>query len=377
MTWNVCLARWLLLAVTLLITACQDAVQTAPPTIRIGHAPHDHHAPLYIAAMNPDYFKEHGGLYLKEVRFREEYLLIENDVVIAQVMISASTGGANIIKRLVENQLDISYGGVPAMLASIDQRQSIHIVAPVMAEGAGMVVKSEMPVHNWDEFIAYARTRKTPIRIGHQSTGSVQGIIFERALEESGISHGNELTDSSVKVQILNMNGAKNLLPAMDNGVLDGFVVMQPFLAQAEAMGKGRVIAHLKDMPLAGRGRRHPCCALAASDSFLKTHQREGRKLLTLLERARKLLRDNPARSAQQVAKWLGNDVEVERRSLPTIDFEVSLDKEWNEGISFWINEMMAVGELNDTVRDAQRKGRVAQLIYDRDTYNAISGSSE
>lgn len=373
----VVLKALLLMTSLLLLGACQEPAQKQPPTIRVGHAPHDHHSPLYIAAMNPDYFREHGGLYLKEVKFREEYQLIDDEELIARVVISSSTGGATIVRRLAENQLDMTYGGVPAILASIDQHHPIRMVAPVMAEGAGLVVTDSMPANNWEEFIAHIRASDRTIRIGHKGSGSVQGLIFERALEASNIRHNHDMADSAAQVHVLNMSGPQNLLPSMENGIIDGYVVMQPYLAIAEAKGSGKTISHLREMPPTGKWHKHPCCALAANDTFIRTHQDESRKLLTLLERARRFLREQPELGAQQVAKWLGTDVEVERRSLPTIDFEVAIDQSWHEGVAFWIEEMMADGKISNMVRDAHRSGRVSEILYDHDTYQAISRKGE
>ncbi len=363
--------------VLLLLGGCQQTVDKPIPTIRVGHAPHDHHSPLYIAAMNPEHFKQHGGLYLKEVEFRKRYQLMQDEQLIAHVEISSSTGGATIIRRLVEQQFDITYGGVPAILKSMDQGEKIHMLSPVMSEGAGLIVNNGLPATNWDEFVATLKKSKQPLRIGYKSAVSVQGLIFESALDAEGISYSNNVSNTAVKVHLLNLSGAKNLIPSLENGVIDGFVVMQPFLAIAEHKGSGKLVSHLREMPPGGKWKKHPCCAIAASDTFVEEHQEETRKLLTLLNHAREFLQQQPEKSAQQVAAWLENDVEVEQRSLPTINFDVALDETWNRGIRFWISEMITHGSLNKELREAQINNTLEQRLYNHEVIGASSGITE
>ena len=134
----------------ILFSGCSQPEPQQLPTLRIGHAPHDHHAPLYIAAMNQDFFKENGGVYLKEITFRENYILIVNDRPVAEIIIDSGTGGKKLIRTLDENLNDITFGGVPAMLSFIDKGSEMEILLPVNAEGAGLVVKTNMPVANWE-----------------------------------------------------------------------------------------------------------------------------------------------------------------------------------------------------------------------------------
>ncbi len=58
--------------VSLLMIGCQDK-REALPTISVGHALHDHHAALFIAAQLPDYFYQQGGVYLKEIEFKKHF----------------------------------------------------------------------------------------------------------------------------------------------------------------------------------------------------------------------------------------------------------------------------------------------------------------
>ncbi|BBO81801.1 ABC transporter substrate-binding protein [Desulfosarcina ovata] len=338
--------------------------------MRIGHAPHDHHSPLFIAALNPSYFKENGGIYLQEVVFRKEYRLISHGKLIADVIIDSVTGGKELIRKLHEEYFDISFGGVPAILHFIDQGADLKILSPVMAEGAGFAVRADLPFDDWDGFLQYVRCQDRPFRVGYKMAVSVQNIIFEKALQTSKISFGRSLDERDVQVQLLNLYGAKNLPSALSNGLIDGFVVMQPYLAQAKRDTKLKIVAMLSELPPNGNWKGHPCCALAANSVYLNTHPEESTALLALLMRANRYIREYPSQSALQISKWLGTSPDVEADALGTIRFGVDFDDDWNRGVHHWIQTMIDSGDLKDRVKRMFETDQTMSQIYAKDIYD-------
>lgn len=358
------------LLVSLLIILATAACERAPeplPLLRIGHAPHDHHSALYVAAMNPDYFKEHGNIYLKETVFQKDYILMSGDRPLARVLIDSSTGGSELIRKLSEEYFDISFGGFPAMLASIDQGSPMKILAPMMRGGAGLVVRKDLPVSSWPEFIDYIRAREQPMKIGYKISVSVQNLLFEEALQKEGIPYSSELYNTQAKITVLNLHGAKNLIPALKNGLLDGFVVNQPYLALAEEQGTGKVIAMMDDMLAQGKGL--PCCALAGNIAYLQNHPEPSEALLVLLMRATLFLNEQPMESTGQISRWLGMPPSVEEKSLPTIEFSADFSDSWAKGVDLWVESMVKSGRLNKGIKEAHQQGRLEEFIYDMQLY--------
>jgi len=365
--------------VFLLAFICSCAREQAKPlpVLRIAHAPHDHHAPLYIAAMNPDYFRDHGGIFLKEIEFKKQYELIANDKSLAKVQIDSSTGGKKLIKRLAENLDDLSFGGVPAILSFIDQGKPIKILLPVNGEGAGLVMSKTFPGDSWADFINYVKTSEKPVRIGYKISVSVQNLIFESALasEHISFSRPDDTNGKPVQVELVNLYGAKNLIPALKNKLIDGFVIMQPFLALAEAQGVGKTIAQLSELPPNGKWKGNPCCAVAGRIAFVKQHQKIVTDFLTLLARASIFIQNDPETSAHQIAKWLGTSYEVERASIPTIAYTTEFNKQWEKGVDFWVEQMVASGKLNHEIKAAYEQKNITQKVYDLSIYQkALQG---
>ncbi len=308
---------------------------------------------------------------MQEITYQKEYRLVADNQDIATVVVDSSTGGKELIRKLSEEYFDLSFGGFPAMLHFIDQGNQIKILAPVMSEGAGLVVAKDLAATNWQEFIAYARQQSEPVKIGYKSAVTVQNLIFEHALRESQVSYATiEASDPGAKIVGVNLNGAKNLIPALESGLVDGFVIMQPYLALAEEKGVGKTITMLSDMPPYGKWKGVPCCALAANERYTQTYPEVSEAMLTLLLRANQFINENPAESAKFVSTWLKVPEAVEMNALPTINFSPDYSEEWDRGVDFWTGSMIESGRLQHKIKDAYEAGRLDEEIYNRALYD-------
>ncbi len=353
----------LIVAAGAFVLGCQGSGQSLP-VLRIGHAPHDHHAALYVAASVPEHFESRYGVFLREVVPRTEYLLTDHGKPVARVVIDSSVGGKELIRRLAQDQFDLAFGGFPAMVEAIDHGGAIRVVAPVMTGGAGLVVRRDSPFADWEGFLAYVRSRERPVRVGYKSAVSVQGLVFERALHRADITHTANPQDTAAQIRLVNLHGPQNLLPALENDLIDGFVVMQPFLALAEEAGTGKVVALLDQIP-GDDGAAFPCCALAAREDYLEREPRAAALMVDLLLHASRYIEDHPAQAAAVVASWLGVSPQVEGKALPTIHFVREFDQAWEEGVRRWVESMVASGLLDGRVRDAWTGDRLEDVVYD------------
>lgn len=340
------------------------------PTIRIGYAPHDHHAALYVAAQLPTYFKQNGGLYLEEIKYKKHYRLIERGKVLADVNLHLSTGGGQLVRKLSEKQLDLVLGSVPAMIKQIDDGSSLRIVAPLMADGAALVMSKQLDVSDWPAFVDLVKKSERPLRIGYKVDFSVQQLIFEQALQEEGIRFAPEgEPDKKAQLLLYNLHGPQNLIPALVNGLIDGFVVMQPYVALAEQQQVGTAVAQLAEMPPARKWAGQPCCAVAANGNLLNRERKLLEKMVTLLLRANRYLQEHQDEGAQLAANWLGKPYEVEQRSVPTISYLVDYPDEWHRGIAFWLDSLKKDGRLQGKINSVEQSSEVEALLYDMSIY--------
>ncbi len=355
--------------VSLLMIGCQDK-REALPTISVGHALHDHHAALFIAAQLPDYFYQQGGVYLKEIEFKKHYLLMEYEKPLAEVMLHSSPGGGQLIRKLHEKQVDLALGGVPAIIKQIDSGSQMKIIAPLMSEGAALVIDKNIPAEDWASFIQVIKQSKEVVRIGYKIRMSVQNLIFEQALKEEGIAVSREQIGTDTEVVVRNLYGPKNLIPALKNGLIDGFVVMQPYASLAEYQGHGKVIAQLRDLPPDKKWEGHPCCAIAGNPEILKSEREVLIKLVALLLRANQYAEQQNESSAELIAAWLEQPLKVEQLSLPTIQYLVEFQDTWHSGVENWITSMGNQGRIKGVMGTAVKNGNIENVLYDMKFFN-------
>ncbi|MBI5015638.1 MAG: ABC transporter substrate-binding protein [Deltaproteobacteria bacterium] len=350
---------------SLLALSCHRA-PAPPPVLRLGYAPHDHHAPLFVAALGAATLRAMGSPYLVPGSSRSEYALRRGDRVVATVQLVPCAGGRELPRRLAEDLLDMAFGGFPAFVQQIDRGAPLRIVAPTMTGGAGLVVGSSLGVHDWKEFVARVRKDRRPLRIGYRADGAVQRLLLEQALAGEDLSVGARIDDAGSQVALVNLYGAENLLPALRNGVVDGFVGVQPYLALAEEQGVGRVVTDLREAPCSGGGAcAVPCCALALRTDFGAAHPEVVEAVVDMARGASRYLTDHPQQAAALVARWLGTSPEVEQRSIPTIRFVTELDSSWNRGARGWAETMVRSGGLTGAVATALKQNRLSEAIYD------------
>jgi len=162
-------------------------------------------------------------------------------------------------EKIIEGELDMTLGSVPSMLYFIDKEQPISIILPLMADGAGFVMSNKYnTISNWDDFVALVKNSDKALRIGFKTAQSVQSLILEQALKESGITYSYDIEESNSQVILVNVSAARNLIPALAKGLIDGFVINQPYVAMAETEHVGKVIAYLNELPPKGDGMASP-----------------------------------------------------------------------------------------------------------------------
>ncbi|AEH06183.1 hypothetical protein Metok_0190 [Methanothermococcus okinawensis IH1] len=163
------------------------------PTLRVAYLPTDHHAALFVAAKYPELFKNKYNIYLKEITPKKQYELYENGKKIANIkLIQVSEGGAKIMTLMAQNQVDIGFNGVPPAVFAIDKGTNAKIISALHGEGSAVVVRSDIPVNNWKEFVNWIKEQHKEgkqVKIGHPLPVSIQYVMIKKALEAENITY--------------------------------------------------------------------------------------------------------------------------------------------------------------------------------------------
>ncbi len=313
-----------------------QAAQDQPLLLRVGHVGHDHHLALYVAALQSERFKADYDLYLKPVKDREVYELIEADHTVARLQLLKVGGGSKMPAAMSRGEIDIGLGGVTAVAAFADEGEPFKILCPLQTDGDMLVMLPDSPAEDWASFVKLARESDKPLRIGYKAPVAVAKLIFERALQAEGLKYTLDAGDDDIDIVLINFGSEAGPIPLMERGELDGYVMNQPGVAMAVHKGVGKVIAQLRDLPPAGQWVDHPCCCVTATETTMAEHHEPLVAFLKLLLLSTQLIQDEPQLAIDSAVTWAKNPREVEQQSIPTISYVCEPTESWLAGMRTW-----------------------------------------
>ena len=210
------------------------AVWNPPPTpdVRIGYLNKDlHQLALRVAVVN--------GLF-------------ERDNITVQL--EEFGNGGYEMDGFLAGEIDMGYlGAAPALYKRLNQDVMVTLLAAVNLEGSAiMVSKAE-----YDAGHVTSITDLVGKEVLHPGLPTVQNFLLRLALNQSGLS-------------IENVTASSQLPPAMADSLsasTPAFIAWEPFNSLAEYEGKAVPLIQSGDI-----WPNHPCCVLAADNTFLANH---------------------------------------------------------------------------------------------------------
>ena len=354
-----------LIAIIAIFQGCGEKKETVA-TLKIGHVGHDHHLPLFIALdMAEENQKEFcpPNVTIKKIKDKERYELHKNGKNIMNFDIVKVGGGSKMPTALAQNIIDIGYGGVAPVLASIDKGSPIKIISPLHSKGDSFVLNPKFPANNWSEFVNVAKQAKMPIKIGYKSPVAVAKIIFENALTHEGISFSSDVTNSQVKIHLINVKGGGKLNVSLSNGIIDGYTGNNPFPAIGAEKGILKVIADLENLPPRDF-LNHPCCCIAANPQSLNDKTEAVKILMSINKKAVELINKDLQKSAEIASRWIGSSIEVEKKSIVTSGYSMNPSKDWHQTMSVWVTSMNKLNFFQKSLKGLSEK-EISKKAYD------------
>ncbi len=321
------------------------AIGDDTPVLKVGHVGHDHHTALYVAALNGDLFKKEYGIYLKEIRPKNLYELYDGDSLVCEIELYKAGGGSKMPTDMAQGIFDVGFGGVAAVAFFVDKGTPMKIISPLHSKGDMLVAGADVPSKNWNDFIAFCKARREPLKVGFKKPKAIALLIFEGALREEGVSYTYDAQDKEAKVLLVNMKGAGHLNPGLENRIIDAYICNNPYCAVAEEKGIGRCIANLNDLP-PGLWKDHPCCMIAAMEKVIEERRSELVKFLELIVIATDYINERPEIAIKSASDWIGTSIAVEEKSIPTSAYLTEPNKVWLKGIYTWVHVMDDLGHI-------------------------------
>lgn len=308
-------------------------------TIKLGHVGHDHHAALFVALDNASEYAKESQIDVKVIKDRKFYELYDNGRKVADVEIVKVGGGSKMPTALAQNVIEVGFGGVAPVLASIDSGAPVKLISPLHYKGDMFVVRPDFKAKSWEEFVAIAKASERPLRIGYKNPVAVAKLIFEEALKHEGITVGGDLSQTDLQVHMVNVNGGSKLNVSMGSGLIDGYAGNNPFPAIAVEKGIGRIICDLEELP-PGTFRNHPCCCIAANTNALEEKSEAIVDLLVLFLQANETINSDLKRAVASAVRWIGTSESVEQMSIPTSGYSMEPSAQWHQTMGKWMEAM-------------------------------------
>lgn len=346
--------------IVLLLISCAER---EIPVLKIGYVHHDHQSALYVAVMESAKTKADANIWLHEIEYKKHYELMKNGKKLADIELYESGGGSKMPTLMAQGHFEVGFGGVAAFAAFVDKGSPMKIIAPLHTKGDMLVLQPDNPVSSWKEFVEWVKKEKNPIRIGFKNPVAVASLIFQSALDAEGITYTSDRSKQDKDILLVLLKGEENLIPALQNKIIDGYASNNPWCAIAESKGVGKCVAELHALP-PGIWKDHPCCGIAATDSVLAQKEQLIKDFLKLIILATKYANEDPVRHAKIASAWLGTSEDVEIASLQTSGFTTYPGDTWKNNMQVWINEMNTLGQLQGNLK-GKTANDVDTILYD------------
>jgi NitT/TauT family transport system substrate-binding protein len=162
---------------------------------------------------------------------------------------------------------------------------------------------SVITVKNSDEINSISDLRGKTIAI--PSPFSTHNILLRKVLSEKGIDPARDL-------KIIDM-APPEMVVALATGRIHGYIVAEPFGAQAEAQKVGKILILSKDI-----WQNHICCVLNVQEKLIENYPSEVQELVSGFLRTAEFIEADPDQAARISTKLLGQKPEVVKAVLTT-----------------------------------------------------------
>jgi NitT/TauT family transport system substrate-binding protein len=349
------------------------------PVLTLGHVGHDHQIALYVAADEGRNLGERYGVYLEPLRDREVYELIDDGRPVARVRMIRVGGGSGMPAAMERGDIEVGLGGLGPVAKFVDRGAPLKVLAPLNNDGDALVLRPGISAVDWKAFVETVKEAEKPVRLGYKAPMAVAYMILTKALAEEGLSFGQEPVGKDgkpVQVITVNLQGARNMVPAMEAGVVDGVVVNEPKASLLVHKGLGRKVADLSGLPPLGRWEGHPCCVVAATEDVLVEKKEAVKSLLKLIVAGADVMGVDPEKAFAAETRWTRTPPPVGRMSIPEVSYVIRPDEEWQEAVDTWIELMVSMNRFDKSFSDLPTE-EIRRTLLDLDPLTEVLDGME
>lgn len=156
--------------------------------------------------------------------------------------------------------------------------------------GSVITVKNSNQFNNVNDLIGK--------NIAIPSRFSTHYLLIHKLLQDNGI-------DPNKDVRLIDMSPPE-MVNAMATGQVDAFVVAEPFGAQANSQGIGKVLVYSKDV-----WQDHVCCTLNLREELINRNPEGTQELVDKFVSTANFIENNPKEAAKLSKRYLGQKPEI------------------------------------------------------------------
>ncbi len=324
----------------------------------------DHHAPLMILWKEWELFQERYKIYLKPVTEYKLYDFFYEGSKIARVKLIPAKTGPDLEKLVAQGSVDMGISGTQAIMMSIDRGIKTKIISPLQTAGSVFVLKKELPMDYWDDFVKGIRGSERRFKIGMPGPETIATIIFRSALDHEGISYTEDITDKNADILFINMKGHGALVSALENRITEGIIGAQPFPSVTINRGLGKLILNLQDVPPNRRWYGHACCSLFATEEFAKRDRDLLIKMMELIMLGVNAANQDKEMTARACSSWLGVEEAVEKIAMQTLTYTTTPTSQWRESAYTFMEIMDKMNMVSEKLRGKRGK-ELDPIVFD------------
>jgi NitT/TauT family transport system substrate-binding protein len=324
----------------------------------------DHHAPLMILCKEWELFQERYKIYLKPVTEYKLYDFFYEGSKIARVKLIPAKTGPDLEKLVAQGSVDMGISGTQAVMMSIDRGIKTKIISPLQTAGSVFVLKKELPMDYWDDFVKGIRGSERRFKIGMPGPETIATIIFRSALDHEGISYTEDITDKNADILFINMKGHGALVSALENRITEGIIGAQPFPSVTINRGLGKLILNLQDVPPNRRWYGHACCSLFATEEFAKRDRDLLIKMMELIMLGVNAANQDKEMTARACSSWLGVEEAVEKIAMQTLTYTTTPTSQWRESAYTFMEIMDKMNMVSEKLRGKRGK-ELDPIVFD------------
>lgn len=255
-----------------LLSAFKAQAQPSPnDPVRIGYLPITDAAPLLIAHQRGLF--EEAGIKAEQPRLFRSW--------------------AQLIEAFISGQVDVVHLLSPMTIwARYASQVPARVVAWNHINGSALTVAPNI------DTLADLGGQRVAVPFWY----SIHNVVLQDLLRQNGltgvINAGRNLQDDQVELVVM---APSDMLPALANRSIAGYIVAEPFNAAAEVMGVGKVLRFTGDV-----WRDHACCVVFMQERDLELRPQWSGAVVQAIVQAQHWINDNRQQTAEILARESG-----------------------------------------------------------------------